>query len=204
MNKIIGIFGQMENGKTTFARMIHEDIGLLIKGFAVPVKQLVCEYFGVSMADIEHMKSSPVKLPGWNVTMREALQIVGNNLRDIKSRVWIDKAIESPCIIDDGRYENEAKAIRDVGGYNILIIRPDKLNESNHPSETWVGSMARLALKRHTEKLTEVSFTDIEESVYGASVFNSLILNAGTENELAKIAKMEVSNICQHLFQSKG
>lgn len=157
---IIGIFGQMHNGKTTLAKKLlyHMNDAIRmrmtelqipnvfqINSFAKAVKEMVCKKYDITMGIIEEWKNKDEKYPGWNCTMRECLQREGNQAREVYPSVWIDKIISNPypMIIDDGRYENEANAIANRKGYNILIVREGYVNDSQHPSEKWIGDIVR-------------------------------------------------------------
>lgn len=144
---IIGIFGQKENGKTTVAKMIlelaHRDaidtnsyILPIIRGFANPIKETLSRLTGLSLQELEEHKNSKTPLPGWNVTVRQAMQMLGKWGRDVKNDLLIEAALQpyrgilgpqtDELIIDDGRYVEELKTIKSKGGFTILIVKPDK------------------------------------------------------------------------------
>ena len=79
---IIGIFGQMGNGKSTFARQLigylneairmnMGDIGITnvfhLSAFARAVKESVATKYKISLADIEKWKNNPEKFPNNNL-----------------------------------------------------------------------------------------------------------------------------------------
>lgn len=156
------IFGQMHNGKTTFANMLQKELNALaylniimeneerklggwkIRGFATALKDYVAIKYGVTREFVDYWKSLDQIPPSFSVTMRDILQREGQLARDCKPTVWIDRIMSETdnLIIDDGRYLNEAKAVYDSGGYNILIVRNGFYNESNHKSEREIGDVA--------------------------------------------------------------
>jgi hypothetical protein len=79
------------------------------------------------------------------VSPRNLLQIVGTDLcRNILGdTVWIDifkkkvLAAEGNFIVPDARFLNERKVVKELGGYNFLILRPSlaPIPESAHESE---------------------------------------------------------------------
>lgn len=136
---IVSIFGQKENGKSTFAKMLY-DLAVIdaedragicyptVTGFAEPLKATLCKLTGISRETLEKYKNENTILPGWNVNVRTALQQLGECIRQIKSDAWIQTALSngSQLILQDGRYFNELKAVKAKGGFTILTIKPDK------------------------------------------------------------------------------
>lgn len=147
----ICIFGQMHNGKTTYANMLQQELHKVadeyfyLAAWAARIKTLVTIKYGVTLDFIAEWKSKNQIPPGFNVTMREVLQKEGEHSRECKTNVWIDNLIREYAniniIIDDGRHLNEAKAVFDDGGYNILIVRQGHYNKSEHPSEKAIGNL---------------------------------------------------------------
>lgn len=185
---IVGIFGQKENGKSTLANLLldvlnnnkvykYQWTGI---GFATAVKQTLSEVTGLPLVNLLDYKNSTVKPPGWDVTAREGMQKLGQCIRDIKPSAWIDKVINHPIrpqtlVVDDGRYLNEAKAIRDAGGFTILVIRPDKFDKTaTHPSESEM-----VEIIEHCIQYKTISYGDF---------FNKVIYNEHGLTQLKTIA----------------
>jgi hypothetical protein len=108
------------------------------RGWAEGLKTVVSECFGLSRDEIEKLKTDPNPPPGYIKNIRQALQLVGDDFRQIKASVWIDWTLarsKTPTVIPDGRYVNELKAVREQGGINVLVIRPGFENSEPHPSE---------------------------------------------------------------------
>lgn len=142
---LIGLVAEAGSGKTTIARYFKDGCGGLFPqgsrmAFAHPLKSILKHYFHIKIKDKQHYHSR------WNMTTREALQRMGDGMRQwFGPDVWI-KLLDSElacverdeCIIvDDVRYVNEAAYIRDMG-YLIRLQCEDleKIKESSHKSET--------------------------------------------------------------------
>jgi hypothetical protein len=137
----IAIAGQKQNGKDEAANAIVEEMGEGWKriAFADQIKDTFCELYGVTREWIEEWKERKENPPNFNMTVRQALQLVGDDFRKIKDDVWIVKAFQNGgnegSVGSDSRYLNELKTVRELGGINILIYRPGFLNDIDHPSE---------------------------------------------------------------------
>lgn len=161
---IIGIFGQKEHGKSTFAKMLQQELNHLfyqdaielqseweikfrIGGFATRLKEIICDTFGITMKELLAYKNSQHFPDGWQENTRHAMQMIGECFRQIKPTVWIDNILirykNDNLIVDDGRYLNEAEAIKQSNGYCIYIFRPEKENTDPHPSESEMGQVIR-------------------------------------------------------------
>lgn len=197
----VGIFGQIGNGKSTFARMLLHRLNDSIRmnmaelqlthvfqlgAFAKAVKEAVAFKFDIPLSDVEKWKNDSQIYPGWNCTMREALQREGENARQIDPKVWIRKVMCNPypMVIEDGRYENETHAIHESKGYNILIVRPGFDNGSTHPSEKYIGDLIKSIHNR-----------DIHHSI---RYFNHLVMNEGDTDDLDNVAKVVSTDILTH------
>lgn len=124
----------MRMGKDTVGDIIASHTGLQKRAFAAAVKELTRTLFQIN--DIEEWKCRNEPPPGMIVTMRHALQIVGDGMRQISPSIWVDHAMADPMgIFCDVRYANEARAIREHGGTLVLIGRSLCLNDDTNPSE---------------------------------------------------------------------
>lgn len=77
--------------------------------------------------------------------IRQLLQVVGTDVirkydTDWHVKQFLKEVEETPIdtviVIDDVRFTNELKAIKDMGGVVFFVMRPRFLNVSNHISET--------------------------------------------------------------------
>ncbi len=148
---IIGINGKIGSGKDTFAHMIIEQQpGWEIKKFAAKLKQVASILTGAPPERFEDQDFKKQESE-FGITYRELLQKIGTEaMRDnIHTDVWVRALFAEykltnsyplqpkypNWIITDCRFQNEADAIRDRGGYILRIDRPGTTN-GTHPSET--------------------------------------------------------------------
>lgn len=226
---VIGVAGQAQMGKDTLAddlvvRLNHiaENASQLDlaatwrrSAFAYAVKKVFCDAFGVDMDFVEKWKVIPEPPPGFLKTVRQCLQIIGDGFRQMKETVWLDIAFRDrkPKIISDVRYVNEFKRIRLEGGLNILVARPDKINDDPNGSEAQIRPYIEFALKHFKEgPLKEQLFKLAAIEAMGGGVqvappeamecFDYFIINNGTKEEFyAKIENVIVPYVQQFVFE---
>lgn len=156
MNKkvglIIGLHGKVGSGKDTVAREILKsfpEYSFKRKSFGYNVKKIVSIITGIDMRTILSRKIKTFYLKSWNMTVGEMFQKIGTNaLRDaFDDDIWIKSLFnnindDDNIIITDVRFINEAKSIKDRGGYLIKIVGdPNDVNKydsrnKTHSSET--------------------------------------------------------------------
>lgn len=140
--KVIGITGPLGAGKSTAGEIIES----------------ICGKYGIPCRLMPMAEALKVEafMSGWdglkNAKGRKLLQDLGQAQRDDDADYWINiwKAKymwysgmrpEGVALVDDVRYNNEAKLIRDLGGKVIKIDKRKGVNNGhkNHPSEQGVG-----------------------------------------------------------------
>lgn len=187
---IIGLFGQRGHGKSTIAKMIQKHINIIhnfgfngpylpITPFAQKIKDIICDVYKLTPQELEELKISDTRLNNWNKTVREAMQQVGTEcFRSICPTTWTDYVLQSYnyCIIDDGRFLDEAQVIKAKGGINIIVYRPEKVNRDKHESETEMWEVYN-RLERWYQRMGVLS---IPPSVKDDG-FHHLILNTGDD-----------------------
>jgi hypothetical protein len=139
----IAAFSQHSMGKDTLCDYVSSKLNKGKKkewkrtAFADEVKNTFCKNFGYTRAFIEEWKRKDEIPEGLKVTVRQALQKIGDGFREINPDIWIDIALrsEEKIIISDGRYINEAKKVKERNGFNILIYRSNFLNSDPNRSE---------------------------------------------------------------------
>lgn len=171
---VIGVAGQAQHGKDTLADHLQKllngpwfkehadrEYGVDILpmqhkhwergAFAKGVKKVYSDNFGVDTGFIERWKVKDEIPPGFDMNVRKSLQFIGDGFRQIKSSIWIDLALrgDEPRIISDVRYINEFKRIHEEGGLNILVGRPDKLNDDPNPSEAQIKPYVEWCLRNY-------------------------------------------------------
>ena len=143
---VIGVAGQFRNGKDEIADYLQLKLDGERTAFATAVKEIFCEAFGVDLDFVEEWKVKDEPPPGFDSTVRQGLQMIGDGFRKVKASVWVERCFENfeamcdtfsryPVIISDTRYVDELKKIRDVGGTSILVYRPGHLNNDPNGSE---------------------------------------------------------------------
>lgn len=139
---LIGLAGQKRVGKDTFADALDAAFYEYRRhpmrlAFAEGVKMSLSQHFGVPRHFIEHWKCIDAIPPRFNMTMRAALQLIGEQMRTIQNDVWVNhlqSELRGDAIVTDVRHENEVDAIRRWGGQLVLVVR-DTPNDDDHVSE---------------------------------------------------------------------
>ena len=151
MSKLIGLHGQAASGKDTCCMFLQKyfkgmDEEWQRLAFADKVKEIFCDTFGVNLAFVERWKRTEEIPMGFLKPVRKCLTDIGDGFRAMKPDVWIEYIIRkasSPSIITDGRYKNEATAVKKSGGVNVLLHRPGFENETDNPSELTTGNIVK-------------------------------------------------------------
>lgn len=149
--KHIVFSGQLANGKDVLADMVCEILNTpdgpttrttpnwTRTAFAGAVKDIYCHAFDVDRDFIEKWKRDPSPPPGFLMTVRKSLQFIGDGFRTMQADVWINLALRGEhLILSDGRYINEARAAKKLGGVNILVWRPGFENNDPNLSEAQI------------------------------------------------------------------
>lgn len=167
--------------------------------FAANVKKVFCDTFGVDMAFVEEWKVKPEAPPGFDMPVRQALQFIGDGFRKIRGTIWLDLAFRdktNPKIISDVRYINEFTRVKAEGGLNILIGRPDKLNDDPNGSEAQIRPYVDWALRAFHPSQKFIDLRDVDYATLakkldpetlppeGMNLLDVFIRNDGTIEEL--------------------
>jgi hypothetical protein len=206
---VIGVAGQAQMGKDTLADRLQEKIGENGVGwkrasFAANVKKVYCDTFGVDFAFVEKWKTNP-ELPdgGFTLNMRKSLQFIGDGFRTIHPNIWIDLAFreKTPKIISDVRYVNEFTRVKAEGGLNILVGRPDKLNDDPNGSEAQIRPYIEWCLN-HLDgygkfvDLCDVDWSEMRRRADAGQIacppdkidqFDVFVLNDGSKDDFLKL-----------------
>ncbi len=124
---IIGAVGKIGSGKTTVAKWLEDEFGFKRFAFADSLREYIDKYFKIN--------------PNNKQKNRFVLQGLGEFVRnEIDEDFWIKKLHEQivyfskdNVIIEDVRYFNEAKYIKNNGGFLLKIERD--VPTMDHPSE---------------------------------------------------------------------
>lgn len=146
--KLIGITGLAHSGKDSLAACFARS-GFQRKAFADSLKAVTALIAGEPSHLYFGETSKEEFCDTLGMTRREALQKVGVGMRQaIGPDVWVKRLLQgwvdtglAPTVISDCRFENEAQAIRDLGGIIIQIVRPGaglSGNAASHVSENGI------------------------------------------------------------------
>ena len=185
---MIGICAQSRMGKDTVAdyMLTHSELKKWKKkSFANELKNLVSQYFQISLDEIEEYKSSQTIHPKLNMKMRDTLQIIGETFRSISPDVWVNAAMidkETNLIFTDVRHENEMDAILKKKGILILLGRTKYLNTDPHPSESGLKDAVSWFLQNTKTSIVKVS--DVKNVPVDYQRFSYFIRNDSTLKDL--------------------
>lgn len=145
---LVSIFGHMNHGKSTFAKMLRQHLEYPpkhykprlwnIRNFAGPGKRFVADIMGVDVEFIDRWKNNPEAPPGWKKNVRTVLQEAISYWRTVDPSIWTNKALNTRenIILDDGRFIDELLTVNERRGVCIFIHDPRKPCDSTHESES--------------------------------------------------------------------
>lgn len=201
--KIIGLFAQLAGGKDTVAnylaeKLSNDDFRWKRLGFADAVKRVFMQSFNVTWEWIEEWKRKDEVPPGFDLSVRKSLQHIGDGFRKIQADVWIRTALRNGdhAIISDGRYLNEAKMIKEQGGFNVLLWRPGFENNDSNPSESQIRPYIDFAAMHYSEgPISDLPL--IGPHPAGFEYFDYFLVNNGTLEDLYS----KINNGLMHYLQ---
>jgi hypothetical protein len=141
MSTIIGLGGPKGSGKSFAADWLVANRGYTRVKFATALKNML-RVLGLTDEHIEgSLKEVPCDLLNGR-TPRHAMQTLGaewgRNLID--DALWVDTwrrrvlATDGPVVVDDVRFDNEAAAVRSLGGI-VVLISHSGVSVDEHASE---------------------------------------------------------------------
>ena len=146
---LVGFSGLGRSGKDTAGAYLIAK-GYRHGSFAIHLKRALAAMFGMSLEEVEYWKQNDdANVPGFNMTMRVMQQTLGTEWgRDIiDPDCWVKlterefDTANTPMVITDVRFENEAKWIRSRGGLVCHLRREDRtaINNASHVSEAGIN-----------------------------------------------------------------
>ena len=124
---MIGLCAQSRMGKDTIADYIVKSKKNWEKwSFAKELKNVVVDFFSVSIEDIEEYKTREDIHPNVQLKMRSLLQLIGETFRNVSEDVWINAAMRNipknkNIIFTYVRHANEMDAILSKQGHLICL-----------------------------------------------------------------------------------
>jgi len=150
---LIGLCGCKQVGKDTAAQWLVEEQGYTRLAFADKLKEAVANLFNLTIQEIDILKTTGGRvvvdddvtpLLYTSYSLRVFLQRFGTEMgRNTFGRhFWIGQWLDAfqmidhdtPVVVTDVRFENEARQIKIEGGFIIQIVRPG-YNPDGHASE---------------------------------------------------------------------
>lgn len=195
--QLIGMASQAQHGKDTLADYLRDALNKQVgyekwyrSALAKNVKKIFKDVFAKDDAYVEKHKVL-LEAPGdLDMPVRGALQFIGDGFRKIKGTIWLDlmrRQLEETgnpaTIISDVRYINELRWIKNLGGINILVARPDKLNNDPNGSEAQIRPLVEWAIKGG-EDLNMHIVKCIVGPVEAANLLDYVIINNGSMQDL--------------------
>jgi hypothetical protein len=194
--KYICIGGQMRAGKNVIGDYICRRLGFTETSFAKPVKEIFCRAFGVDMDFVEKWKVREECPPGFNKTVRQTLQFIGDGFRASNPNVWVDYAFANNPVMScytDGRYVNELRRVKAEGGVNILLRRPSHENNCDNESE---AQIKRLVDWFVANDIPEGRFSDQLGAPEGCNFVDFFLVNDGDVRGLyAKLDRLVIPRL---------
>jgi hypothetical protein len=144
---VVGLYSPAPQSGKTLAANVLAHSGFQPISFAEPLKKMIAEF----LVSIGYEKDDAVRLawvdkaivlPEINASCRYLLQTIGTQwgrnyvCEDIWIKSWKIRASKFHMVVtDDVRFENEAQAIKEVGGQVWKIVRPSATHDWSHVSE---------------------------------------------------------------------
>lgn len=157
--KVIGVIGEANSGKDTFAKLANKQAKFFHLAFAYPMKHFMRDAFGLSKYAVHNPFGKQEESEYWNMSNRRLLQLFGTEAMQpvFGKTVWckcLHKDIHEylqECqvdrfVISDMRFPHELEYIlRELDGVVVHIKRPQvsslKASERGHASESIEATM---------------------------------------------------------------
>jgi hypothetical protein len=123
---ILALSGKSKSGKTTAALYLANDCGFAHRSFAQVLRGYVAAIFGTTEKNLMdvNIKEGPSTVAGYS--WRDLLKKTGAFLRSLDPNFMVDRMDFSGKLvaIDDARFKNEARKVKEMGGVIVRIHRP--------------------------------------------------------------------------------
>ena len=148
MPNVLGLAGPKGVGKSTYAEKLSEEFGYKVISMATPIREMLRPLLSHFTEDPDDylIQDKSAEVPGLGISSRKLLQTRGTEWgRKLRPTIWvmcaenIIKTTERQVVIDDVRFDNEAKMIRKLGGEVWRMSRKGfKPLKDSHVSEQGV------------------------------------------------------------------
>jgi hypothetical protein len=156
MKNLIGIYSPFpQSGKSTVFSFLNELVGYERLPFASPLKEIgtyLLQITGVPDSEAQRYiyEDKEEQIPGFpeGITARFLLQRLGTDFGrntidpDIWIKAWVNTVNGLPeqvpnIVVDDVRFENEVRTVRELGGKLWKVVRPslNPTGSESHSSE---------------------------------------------------------------------
>ena len=142
---IIGISGLAGCGKDTIADYLVTTYGFEKVSFAAILKDMLSV---AGFSEPANRDDKEKLVAGFTFTWREAAQKLGTEwARSLDKDIWVKLTVcnlkeDKNYVFSDVRFDNEAQAIIDKGGFNIQLVgrKVDLGSSASHASEAGISS----------------------------------------------------------------
>ena len=198
---VLGVAAQLANGKDVLCDYLVKVLNREYSesnparwhrtAFANAVKDVFESSFAVDREFTEKWKRLSESPPGMLQSVRKSLQFIGDGFRKIRDEIWIEIALRDESkklVVSDSRYINEARAVKDKGGFMVVLYRPGFLNDDPNPSEAQIKPIVEFCATYLEEG--PIPSYDKLISLYGEKVpegmrhYDYYLINDGTLDDL--------------------
>lgn len=179
---LVGIHGAARSGKGETAKYLKKFHAFKEDSFADPIRRFFIDLLALKgMDELDEIKSAeePLDILGGK-TLRYAMQTMGTDWarNTLSDSLWIDTCLGrvkkyERAVISDVRFDNEAQAVKDAGGFIIMTRRPNvEIKGSSHPSEAGIDLsfidyyVDNDACLEHLTRQVEIIMKDLFNKVY--------------------------------------
>tara|TARA_Y100001970_G_scaffold288381_1_gene415508 strand:- start:869 stop:1444 length:576 start_codon:yes stop_codon:yes gene_type:complete len=147
MRRVIGLTGRKGCGKSSVGAILAHNYDFHVRSFASPIKEMLVA-MGIPKNYIYDRDYKEKPVPGFGKSARYMMQALGTEFGRhlVHPDVWI-RALKNKLddltgdvVIDDVRFENEARMIHAYGGMILRIERPHTEDRDTHISELQLDS----------------------------------------------------------------
>ena len=155
---LLVIIGNIGSGKSTAANILKE-IGFIEYSFATPLKEFALS-IGFNYEDVYGTQEEKTRInSNFGISGRQFMQRFGTDVMRKETKFLFDNHIDNiwtkameikiknalalgkNVVVSDGRFPDEAKLIKDLGGIIIRIKRQNNKFACSHASETEMNNI---------------------------------------------------------------